>query len=187
MLLIRNTLNWSIRVILAVIFLWGILPYMPKTYEDNDKPNKNFPILIVNSENKPDILKSEDWVKASTKPTFWIVSGDGKALMGSMTFAYSVALSPSKKNSPSGNKVDNVVVTLKRDDPDHIVSATYNISNNNFSPVKYHSIDPGIAFVFILLLFAWGISVLIRRIIFAILDRFAKRNHYTTDHNCSSN
>ncbi|MBF0230470.1 MAG: hypothetical protein HQK63_12950 [Desulfamplus sp.] len=148
---------------------------MPKTYEDNDKPNKNFPILIVNSENKPEILKFEDWIKASPKPTFWTVSGDGKALMGNMTFAYSVALSPSKKSkSPSGNKAGNVVITLKRDDPDHIVSATYNVSNNNFFPVRYHSIDPGIAFVFILWLLAWGISVLIRRVIFAILNRFGK-------------
>ncbi|MBF0211194.1 MAG: hypothetical protein HQK68_09945 [Desulfamplus sp.] len=171
MLLIRNTLNWSIRVILAVIFLWGILPYMPKTYEDNDKPNKNFPILIINSENKPEILKFEDWVKASPKSTFWTVSGNGKALMGSMIFNYNVALSPYKNNS------DNLVVTLKRDDPDHIISATYNVSNNNFSPVRYHSIDPGIAFVFILWLVAWGFFAFIRRIIFAILNRFTKMNH----------
>lgn len=176
MLLIRNTLNWSIRIILAVIFLWGILPYMPKTYEDNDKPNKNFPILIVNSENKPEILKFEDWVKESPKSTFWTVSGDGKALMGSMIFAYSVTLSPSKNKSPSGNRDDNLVVTLKRDDPDHIVSATYNISNNNFSPVRYHSIDPGIAFVFILWLVAWGVFALIRRVVFAIVNRFTKIN-----------
>ncbi|MBF0572567.1 MAG: hypothetical protein HQK69_02230 [Desulfamplus sp.] len=148
---------------------------MPKTYEDNDKPNKNFPILIVNSENKPEILKFEDWVKASPKPAFWTASGDGKALMGNMTFAYSVTLPPSKKNElPSGNKADNVVITLKRDDPDHIVSATYKVSSNNFSPVKYHSIDPGIAFVFILWLMAWGVFALIRRAIFAILNRFGK-------------
>ncbi|MBF0377093.1 MAG: hypothetical protein HQK72_06375 [Desulfamplus sp.] len=148
---------------------------MPKSYEDNDKPDKNFPILIVNSENTPEILKFEDWVKASPKPVFWKVSGDGKALMGSMAFAYSVALSPSKKSElPSENRADNVVITLKRDDPDHIVSATYHVSNNNFSPIRYHSIDPGIAFVFILWLFAWGISVLIRRVAFAIINRFTK-------------
>jgi len=162
---IIKAVNWTVRIILTALLVFSIWPYIPKGYSRNDIPDKNFPILVLGSENMPEIINFKNWTRSNPRPEFWKEQGDGKAMMQSMVFSYSVAI-----DIPGVT-----IVTLKRVDDDHLVSAVYKIMNGEMVALSYHSMDPGIALVIILWFIAWGVLGIVRRIVFAILGRIIKR------------
>lgn len=157
--------NWTVRVLLAVLIVFSVWPYLPKNYSPKDIPYKYFPILVLGVDNKPEIISLADWESTDPRPFMWTDKGSGQARMRSMAFSYSVDLEPSGV----------IRVTLKRNDADHMVAADYKIVNGKMMPVRYHSMDPGIAFVFILGFIAWGVLGFVRKIVLGILGRLLKR------------
>lgn len=162
--IIIRTANWTVRVLLAVLIVFSVWPYLPKSYSPKDIPYKYFPILVSGTDNKPEIISFVDWESTAPRPFMWTDKGSGQARMRSMAFSYFVYIEQSGV----------IRVALKRNDADHMVSADYKIVNGEMIPVRYHSMDPGIAFVIILWFIAWGVLGFVRKIVLGIFGRFLK-------------
>lgn len=161
---ITRTANWVVRILLAVLLGFSVWPYLPKNYSHNGVPDKNFPVLVSGTGNTPEIISFADWGTTDPRPFLWKDKGSGKAMMRSMAFSYNVDIEQS----------GIIRIKLKRSDEDHMVSADYRIDNDVMTPVSYHSMDPGIAFVLILWLIAWGVLVIVRKTVIGILGRILK-------------